>query len=219
MEKRLLILQACGIPGEELEINNIENHAQLYGIIVDKHCPKTSAELETILYKFDGIAYDYIYLSSHGDDRGFANHNCSLNVSWREFGIMLCASGCMKENSIVMLSCCRGGLNQVAYQLFYQCNHINYVVGPRQSLPPVEMMICFNLLLFNIEHRGVDPLVACEKIKNGTDTRFVCFDIMETEGDFGFISFQQEQQEIEEAEKLEKENIATQQLKEIIHSA
>lgn len=205
--KKLLILQACGIKGEELEISNIRNQAILHNIAVDQYCPKTNDQLEDIMLQLQEFSYDYVYLSSHGNDEGFGNDEQTIQVSWRQFGILLCESGSMKKDCIVMLSCCRGGLTQVAYQLFYQCPNISYVVGPRQSLPVSEMVTCFVLFLFNIEHRGVDPLVACEKFKNGTDTRFVCFDIMETQGDFGFIEFEKEQTLLEETEARAEERV------------
>lgn len=59
----------------------------------------------------------------------------------------LCATGCMNDDCILMLSCCRGGLMQVAYTLFYYCSHISYVLGPRQSLTSADMHICFGFFL------------------------------------------------------------------------
>jgi hypothetical protein len=49
------------------------------------------------------------------------------------------------------------------------------------------MLISFNILLYNLEHRNVDPIIACERIKLGTDNRFICFDRLETEAEIGFI--------------------------------
>lgn len=102
----------------------------------------------------------------------------------------LCDVMCMKPDCVVMLSCCRCGLNQVVYSLFSTCGKIGYIIGPRQSLDPKEMAISFSLFLFNREFRDLDPIVACEKIKCGTDIRFVCFDSLETRGEAGFIHFQ-----------------------------
>jgi hypothetical protein len=183
--KHILILRACGIDDEKQECDNIKSQCELYDLKVYDHCPKTNDELQTILNS--GIAYDYIYLSSHGDAIGFENNTKTINYSWFDFGVELCSSMCMKEDCIVMLSCCRGGLNQIAYDLFYCCNKISYIVGPRQSLFPHDMLISFNILLYNLEHRNVDPIVACEKIKLGTDIRFICFDRLETEAEAGFL--------------------------------
>lgn len=107
-----------------------------------------------------------------------------------------------------MLSCCRGGLNEVAYNLFYCCENISYIVGPRQSLYPHDMLISFNILLYNLQHRNIDPIVACEKIKLATDIRFICFDRLETVSDIGYLTHiknysEEDLEEIENAkEKL-----------------
>jgi hypothetical protein len=184
--KRILILRACGLNDELQECDNIKSQSELYGIEVYDYCPKTNDELKDVLYK--GVNFDYIYLSSHGSIDGFGNEDGTIDLQWNDFGALLCDSDCMKENCIVLLSCCRGGLNQVAYDLFICCPKISYIVGPRQSLYPHDMLISFNILLYNLEHRNVDPIIACEKIKLGTDIRFICFDRLETEAEIGFIS-------------------------------
>lgn len=181
----MLILRVCGLPDEKRECVNIRSQAELYDIQVYDECPKTESELIEILNR--GIKYDYIYLSAHGNEDGFANENGTIDLSWTEFGTELCSAMCMNEDCIILLSCCRGGLNQVAYDLFYCCLKVAYVVGPRQSLYPHDLLIGFNILLYNLEHRGVDPIVACEKIKSATDIRFVCFDRLETETETAYL--------------------------------
>ncbi len=64
----------------------------------------------------------------------------------------------------------------VAYDIFLTCSQISYILGPRQSLTSADMHICFGIFLYNMERRGVDPVVACEKIKLATDQRFSCYD-------------------------------------------
>jgi len=184
-KKTILILRACGITGEKEECDNIKNQCELYGIEVHDRCPKSNEEIIKILNGEDAY-YDYIYLSSHGSSEGFTSEDETVNFSWFDFGVKLCESSCMKEDCVIMLSCCRGGLNEVAYDLFYCCDYISFVVGPRQSLRPMDMLISFNILLYNIQHRNIDPIVACEKIKLATDIRFVCFDRMETVSDIGY---------------------------------
>lgn len=190
-KKNILIIRACGVSGETEECDNIKCQAKLYGIDVEDYCPKDTAELHVYLLNH-GVNYDYIYLSSHGNAEGFGSENGLIDLSWIDFGSLLCESMVMKEDCIVFLSCCRGGLNQVAYDLFYCCNKVAYIVGPRQSLYPRDMLIGFNILLYNLEHRGIDPIVACEKTKLGTDIRFVCFDRLETETDAGYKMHVQE---------------------------
>lgn len=179
------MIRACGVQGEKEECNVICQQAKLYGFEVVDKCPKDNIELIEVLA--NNGKFDYIYLSSHGSDEGFGDSSGLIGFSWFDFGVHLCSSMCMNNDCIVMLSCCRGGLHQVAFDLFYCCGKISYIVGPRQSLTPYEMLISFNILLFNIEHRNIDPVVACEKIKNATDIRFVCFDRLETEVDPAYI--------------------------------
>ena len=184
--KNILIIQACGHKEEPLEVDNIKSLSELYGMSCKVVCVESSESLIKELN--DNGKFDYIYLSSHGDNEGFSNQSGSLDVKWIEFGEFICTANCLKENSALLLSCCRGGLNEVAYDMFWNCTNIEYVVGPRQSLTSSDMLIGFHLLLFNLENRGIDPIVACNKVLKGTDIRFKCFDRMETQSDPAFIS-------------------------------
>ena len=177
MHKRILILKACGSSDEPHECNGICEQAQLYGIESVCKCVRDNEELGKILYS-NGL-FDYIYLSAHGNHEGFASEDEKVNMSWQKLAMLLCKSKCMNEDSILMLSCCRGGLMEIAYDIFLTCQQINYVLGPRQSLTSADMHICFGIFLYNMEVRGVDPVVACEKIKLATDQRFSCYDRQE----------------------------------------
>ncbi len=174
MKKRILILKACGSPDEPYECNGICEQAKLYGIESVCKCVNDNLDLENILLS-NGL-FDYIYLSAHGNSEGFASEKAKVNMSWQRLALLLCSSKCMNENSILMLSCCRGGLMEVAYDIFLTCQQICYVLGPRQSLTSADMHICFGIFLYNMEVRRVDPVVACEKIKLATDQRFSCYD-------------------------------------------
>ena len=174
MKKRLLVLKACGSIDEPHECSGICEQAQLYGIEPVCKCVHDNEELEKILYS-NGL-FDYIYLSAHGSSEGFASEDEKVNMSWKRLAMLLCNSKCMNEDSILMLSCCRGGLMEVSYDIFLTCQQICYVLGPRQSLTSADMHICFGIFLYNMEIRGVDPIVACEKIKLATDQRFSCYD-------------------------------------------
>ncbi len=172
--KRILMLEACGIAGEEHECGGICNQAKLYNIEVINKNVVDNKDLDSILQS--NGTFDYIYLSSHGDIEGFASENGKVDISWSKFAALLCSTGCMNDDCIIMLSCCRAGLNQVAYTLFANCTHVSYVVGPRQSLTSQEMHICFGIFFYSVEIRDIDPVVACEKIKAATDRRFSCYD-------------------------------------------
>ena len=177
MRKRILILKACGGSYEPHECNGICEQAQLYGIESVCKCVKNNEDLEGLLYSH-GL-FDYIYLSAHGNSEGFSSEDEKVNMSWQKLAMLLCKSKCMNEDSILMLSCCRGGLLEVAYDIFLTCQQICYVLGPRQSLTSADMHICFGIFLYNMEIRSADPVVACEKIKLSTDQRFSCYDRQE----------------------------------------
>ena len=177
MHKRILVLKACGSSDEPHECNGICEQAQLYEIENVVKCVQDNDELEKILSS-NGL-FDYIYLSAHGNSEGFASEDGNVNMSWQKLAMLLCNSKCMNEDSILMLSCCRGGLMEVAYDIFLTCRQICYVLGPRQSLTSADMHICFGIFMYNLEVRGVDPVVACEKIKLATDQRFSCYDRQE----------------------------------------
>ena len=177
--KRILVLKACGSVAEPHECKGICEQSKLYGL--DSVCVdvKNNDELEQALCS--NGSFDYIYLSAHGNAESFSSEDEQVNISWTDFAGTLCSTGCMNDDCVLMLSCCRGGLMQVAYTLFYSCPHISYIVGPRQSLSSADMSICFGVFLYNIEIRGTDPVVACEKIRCATDQRFSCYDRQEEE--------------------------------------
>ncbi len=177
--KRILVIKACGSAAEPHECAGICDQAELYGL--ESICIeiKNNDELEGALYT--NGKFDYVYLSAHGNEDCFSSEDEQVNMLWTDFAELLCSTDCMKEDCILMLSCCRGGLMQVAYTLFYSCSHISYVIGPRQSLSSVDMSICFGVFLYNNVIRRTDPVVACEKIKYATEQRFSCYDRQEEE--------------------------------------
>jgi hypothetical protein len=172
--KRMLVLEACGNIGETEECKGITSQAKLYGIEVISKCVKNNTELEETLEQ--NGSFNYIYLSSHGNLSGLGNESGSVDMDWSNFAANLCTYGCMEEDCILMLSCCRGGMNSVAATFFSTCDQVNYVVGPRQSLTSAAMHISFGIFLYNVELREIDPIIACEKIKLATDMRFTCYD-------------------------------------------
>lgn len=179
MKKRILILEACGGVEEPHECNGVCEQAALYGIETVCKSVKNNYELNDVLAS--NGEFDYIYLSAHGCADSFGSEDGQVDMTWSSFASLLCNYHCMKDDSVLMLSCCRGGLMQVAYSMFYVCGQISYVLGPRQSLTSADMHICFGIFLYNLEVRGCDPVVACEKIKLATDHRFSCYDRQEEE--------------------------------------
>ncbi|WP_208746828.1 hypothetical protein [Aquimarina algiphila] len=169
---------------EEYETDNISKQLELYDFKVYNYKIHNGKELEDALRS--GIKYDLLYLSAHGNEDGFTNEVVDYTSTWRDFGEHIYNSFCLAEENILLLSCCRGGLNKVAYEMFYICDQIEYICGPRISLDSSQMLIGFNIFLFNKEYQGIDPVVATEKILNATDIRFKCFDRIETVTETGY---------------------------------
>lgn len=174
MNKRILIIEVCRNKPELQECKGICEQAKLYGIETTCKMVKSNDQLKSLLSS--KRSYDYIYLSAHSCAESFGSEDGQVDMSWADFATLLCNNRCMNEDGVLMLSCCRGGLMQVAYTLFSVCGEISYVLGPRQSLTSEDMHICFGIFLYNIEVRRLDPVVACEKIKLATDQRFSCYD-------------------------------------------
>lgn len=177
MNKKILILTFSDDITQEGMID-IKCHASHYGMTADEYNIKTEEELNDVLNK--GNKYDYIYLAGHGNDKCVGDAN-GLVISWLQMGNLLCISGALNQNAILMLYCCRGGLNQVAYQLFASCPNIQYICGARQSMKNIDLIIGFNVFVYNIENRNIDPILAAEKATLATENRFICFDRLEVE--------------------------------------
>src|SRR4051794_39611955 len=117
MSKRILILNFSEDTTEEGMID-IKCHACHYNMLWDEYSIKTIDDLRNAINK--GIKYDYIYLAGHGDDKCIGDEK-RIILSWKKMSKLLCLSECLNEDAIMMLYCCRGGLNQVAYQIFASC--------------------------------------------------------------------------------------------------
>ena len=187
MNKKLLVVQACDDVVAD-EVKNIVSQASLYGIKTQCEPVLSSQEMSRVLRS--GERYDYVYLATHGNDQSFGTQDSSkFCMSWMDFSVEICMSLCTNDDAIFMHSCCRGGLHQVAYTMFGCCPRISYVCGPRQSLLPHELVIGFNIFLFNVFARRMDPIVATDKITKATDLRFQCFDRLEAEADPIYADF------------------------------
>ena len=178
IEKRILIIKACGIKGEDEECDLVANFCKLLKINVSVLCPNSNEELYD--YLKDSGEFDFMYLSSHGNETMFSKEDKTISDTWFNLSAKICEHNCLKEEAIIMLSCCRSGLQTVAYTLFMSCPMISYVIGAKQSLTPSQMSISFIIFLFNIVNKNNDPVVAAEKIRLSTDLRFIGFDRMET---------------------------------------
>lgn len=176
--KRLLILKAstdvC-----PTEIGHITATAKLYQMAADIIEVNSAQELEKELN--NGQKYDYVYLCAHANHQVFGDNQTGFNISWIDFGGILCQADCMNFGCIFLLACCRTGLNQVAYDLFWSCGKIEFICGPRWTLKPNDLTIAFNVFIYNMESRQTQPDEASKRMSEATGYSFNCFDRVEIE--------------------------------------
>ncbi|WP_299121290.1 hypothetical protein [uncultured Tenacibaculum sp.] len=185
LDNNALILNLLLTKDEENETLVIGKQLELYDYDVNVCNIENNEELVKVLE--EDKKYDIIYLSAHGDNQGFTNEAEDYECSWKNFGELLYNANCLADENILLLSCCRGGLNKVAYDMFFICPEIEYICGPRLSLDSSEMLIGFNVFLFNSVYLNLDPIVATEKVLKATDMRFKCFDRLETISETGYL--------------------------------
>lgn len=182
--KRLLILEAA----EDIctaELVNIKAVAALHKIQSD-HCKITSLkDLEKCVQ--NSAPYDYIYLCAHANRESFGTSDGTVSISWADFGQLVCEDNFINENAIFLLACCRSGINQVAYDLFYSCEKIDFVCGPKWHVSPQALTLAFNVFLFQVELKGSDPTEAAERMTAATGNTFVFFDRVNTEHEPSYL--------------------------------
>ena len=170
MKELLIVRVTDDVP--DLSVQEIYCHAKHYGIN-PSHVDVSS--IEQLRSKLQGRKLDYIYFAGHGNETCFSD-NQSFLTSWSEIGQTICESNCLNPNSIILLYCCKGGINTVAYQLIAECNQISYICGAKQNMTNIDLIIGFNVFLYNVESRNISPVIAAEKSRQATDIEFECFD-------------------------------------------
>lgn len=182
--KNLLILKAHhDICGDEIGL--ITHQGQFLGISVKEETVESEQTIIDIFQKYFsmGIEFDFVYLCTHADSYAF-DIEMGINKSsltWARFGELVCESGILKENSIFLLACCRGGLFKVSTDIFAVCNKINFVCGAKWTLKPTDLATGFIVFLYNICFKKAEPSYASQKATLATDYTFVCHDRAEIE--------------------------------------
>ena len=170
MKELLVIRITVDIPDES--VAELYYHAKHYGI---NPTLRDVSNLDELKLALSEGKYDYIYFAGHGNETCFSDNHL-FTSSWSEIGIIICETDCLADNSIIMLYCCKGGINTVAFQLIAECNNISYVCGAKQNMKSIDLIIGFNVFMYNIESRRIDPVIAANKSTAATDIRFECFD-------------------------------------------
>jgi hypothetical protein len=174
--KRLLIVRASQDVYDNA-ILELSSHAKHYNIEAS-HIEVTSInDLESQL---SGKKYHYIYFAGHGNGTCFGDPKSFIS-DWSEIGTTICSSDCLNQNAIIMMYCCKGGLNTVAFKLMAACPNVEYVCGAKQNMKNIDLIIGFNVFLYNVENRNIDPVLSAQKSTLATEIRFECFDRTEVE--------------------------------------
>lgn len=177
--KRLLIIKAaqdiCAT-----ETSHIRTVAEMFGIT---HCTSELNDIGQFLSQLctDENKYDYIYLATHADLMGFGESDGSNMIEWEQFAETLCSAQCLNLGCILLLGCCRGGLKKVAHKLFYSCDQIDYVCGPRWTVTGQDISAGFHVFVYNMEVRNEQPSVAVRRASLATGYDFFCHDRVEFE--------------------------------------
>lgn len=193
--KKILILKASkSICGEE--VGMISNQCMLLGMVVEEKEIDTEQKLaETFreLYKAN-IEYDYLYLCTHGNKDGFEIDmgTSKEHMEWYKFSSILCSNSILKENGIVLLACCNGGLFTVSAEIMAACNHVNFVCGVKWTVNSWDLATGFNVFMYSMEKRKSEPQYAAQKSSLATDYTFVCYERTEIESNPQFINIQNE---------------------------
>lgn len=183
-KKSILILKATKDICKN-EIGLVYHHCGLLNITRKEEIVESEESLVKIVSKYSKRkkGFDYIYLCTHGDREGFlANMGKRRHdISWARFSQLMCESGILNEDSILLLACCKGGLFQVATDILSVCNKINFVCGVKWNVEPWDLTTGFVVFLHNVEIKNAEPSYAAQKASLATDYTFTCYDRDEIE--------------------------------------
>jgi len=179
LKKKVLILKASkDVCGEE--INLVKNQCKLLGMEVYDEEIKSYRSLQLIFTKHqkNHIKFDYIYLCTHGDGNSFeiSYGKVKTSLDWGSFSVELCKRQIFDQDSILFLSCCRGGLFKVTCEIMAACEAIGYVCGVKWKVYPWDLTTGFIVFLYNMETKNAEPNYAAKKASLATDFRFECYD-------------------------------------------
>lgn len=184
--KRLLIIKAASDVCAS-EIDHLKAISEMFDI---EHCTMQLTDMASFESKLcsGSHKYDYIYLAAHANTNYFGEADGSVMIPWDELAIAFCTAGCLEAGAILLLGCCRGGLKNVALQLFFSCDQIDYVCGPRWTVTGADISAGFHIFIYNMEIRREQPSTAVGRASNGTGYDFFCHDRVEMQNEITYVS-------------------------------
>jgi hypothetical protein len=174
--KSILIVRASQNVNNDaiLELSSRAKHYNIEASYIE------ATSINDLEFQLSGKKYDYIYFAGHGNGTCFGDPK-SLISNWRKIGTTICSTDCLNENAIMMMYCCKGVLNTVAFKLMAASPSVEYVCGAKQNMKNIDLIIGYNVFLCNVENRNIDPVLSARKSTLAKEIRFECFDRTEVE--------------------------------------
>jgi hypothetical protein len=178
MTKRMLLIKASNDVCAT-EISHIEKICEMFSIA---HEVVELTSLENFASDVRALGrFDFLYLGAHANQHSFGESDGSTSFGWGHFAGWLCATDCLKSESVLLLGCCRGGLKMVAMAMFIACGKIDYIVGPRWTVTPQDITTAFHVFLYNLAIRREQPSTAATRSSQATGYDLYYYDRVEIE--------------------------------------
>jgi len=179
MPSKILIIKAsCDICNNEIE--HIKTIARMFSMIPEEITLRT--DMNDFQTEITGKGpFQYVYLCAHANPHFFGEADGSAIHSWEDFAAAICAARCLDNEAVLLLACCRGGLKTVAETLFSNCEHIDYICGPRWTLTGPDISTGFHVFIYNMMSRREQPSTAVKRASKATGYDFFCYDRIEHE--------------------------------------
>jgi hypothetical protein len=152
--------------------NAIESLCKFQQIDFAEHKFKTLDELEKFLGTQNQLEFDYIYVGSHGNEEGIASCSSGTDfIRWADFGVVLCNSSGLKNSTVLMLGCCKGGIKRGALTLFSRCQRFNRICGMQCNLNGPDAALAFQTFV-HASRQHLDDNTIAARVSAGLGKQF-----------------------------------------------
>lgn len=138
-KQRMLFLKMTNDYDEILP--HIENVATIYGISTTVFEFDTLGNLSEFLSQAE--QFDYLYVAAHGNPSGIAAGPNNF-IRWADFAAEICNSPGLRDNSVIYLGCCFGGLKRGALVMLHLCPTIHHVCGSQCEIDSRDALLAFH---------------------------------------------------------------------------
>lgn len=145
----MLIIQASDKIGV-CEVDTVLNLGRAFGMSVHVEDVRNLSSLFDAVDLHVPQSFDVIYLCGHANETHFGGDGSESDrkvaVAWPLVSAAICEL--LRENSLVFLAACKGGLDQVAYDLYLGCESLDVVVGPAANVDGDSLLLAFHVMLY-----------------------------------------------------------------------